>query len=246
MKDPEFRKFILVQFLIILQYIRGCSSSERKFLEGARARIHPRMIPLSMPSISPKQEESIAELWTSITAQLENIPPHGKEFTERILHTLSREKVWIYWKFAQYCPDFSKSQPIPDLSKQSAERSAQLCAPLGELPDIDWVVKRREMKNAHKVVKVPSLEECYEALKHHESNQEYIVKRWQTIRAATRNHVLLIHKKIEFGKPGDMDRLIEAVNKNPKGSLEGADEAHTASDPIIANEMGSPEPELDD
>lgn len=91
LKDPSFRRHILVQCLILFDYLKAPGKNEK---DG--------------PSESMKEEIKSCE--DRVKKLLEMIPPKGKEFLQSIEHILEREKNWVWWK-RDGCPAFEK-QPI--------------------------------------------------------------------------------------------------------------------------------------
>ncbi|MBW0514252.1 hypothetical protein O181_053967 [Austropuccinia psidii MF-1] len=111
--DPYFRRQVLTQFLIILQYIRGFSPEERQkrsiLLKSNRIS--------EIPYIYQARDEAwvlklSGEVWKTLYA----IPPNGEIFAMTIQQILIRESSWIMWK-ASSCPSFEKASlevdPLP-------------------------------------------------------------------------------------------------------------------------------------
>ncbi|KAI9614171.1 hypothetical protein KEM48_006084, partial [Puccinia striiformis f. sp. tritici PST-130] len=101
--DPYFRRQVLTQFLIILQYIRGFSIEERT----KRASL-PKSNRTEPPYIYQAKDEAwvlklSGEVWKTLYAT----PPHGEIFAMTIQQILIRESSWIMWK-AGSCASFEK------------------------------------------------------------------------------------------------------------------------------------------
>ncbi|PLW23180.1 hypothetical protein PCASD_14830 [Puccinia coronata f. sp. avenae] len=102
--DPYFRRQVLTQFLIILQYIRGFSPEER-----AKRAALPKSNRISeIPYIYQAKDEAwvlklSGEVWKTLYAT----PPHGEIFAMTIQQILIRESSWIMWK-AGSCASFEK------------------------------------------------------------------------------------------------------------------------------------------
>lgn len=90
--DSNFRRYFLVQILILCQYLTG----EVKF---------------KLPSykLLEKQTLWVNELVDRTYTIMEAIPPKGKKFANTVKHILSREENWINWK-NEGCPSFAKTK----------------------------------------------------------------------------------------------------------------------------------------
>ncbi|GMY22806.1 THO complex subunit 1 [Fagus crenata] len=91
LKDPSFRRHILVQCLILFDYLKAPGKNEKDF-----------------PSESMKEEIKSCE--ERVKKLLEMTPPKGKDFLRKIDHIIEREKNWVWWK-RDGCPPFEK-QPL--------------------------------------------------------------------------------------------------------------------------------------
>lgn len=86
LSDSNFRRYILLQFLILFQYLR----SNVKFKTDNQA-------------LSSDQDKWIGENTKKIYKQLEETPPNGPEFAKAVKHILHREEHWNKWK-NEGCP----------------------------------------------------------------------------------------------------------------------------------------------
>ncbi|KAJ7567876.1 hypothetical protein O6H91_01G011000 [Diphasiastrum complanatum] len=106
LKDPNFRRHVLVQCLIVFDYLKIPGKTEK---EGPRESLKEEV---------KAHEERVKSL-------LEATPPKGKEFLQSIEHILDREKNWVWWK-RDGCPPFEKFLPerknIQDGSKKRKPR----------------------------------------------------------------------------------------------------------------------------
>ncbi|KAL3516360.1 hypothetical protein ACH5RR_023262 [Cinchona calisaya] len=91
LKDPNFRRHILVQCLILFDYLKAPGKNDK-----------------DLPSETMKEEIKNCE--ERVKKLLEMTPPKGKEFLRSIEHILERERNWVWWK-RDGCPPFEK-QPI--------------------------------------------------------------------------------------------------------------------------------------
>lgn len=90
LKDPSFRRHILVQCLILFDYLKAPGKSDKE-----------------LPSEVMKEEIKTCE--ERVKKLLEITPPKGKEFLQSIEHILERERNWVWWK-RDGCPPFEKQQ----------------------------------------------------------------------------------------------------------------------------------------
>ncbi|RAL48809.1 hypothetical protein DM860_001129 [Cuscuta australis] len=90
LKDPSFRRHILVQCLILFDYLKAPGKSDKEF-----------------PSEVMKEEIKTCE--ERVKKLLEITPPKGKEFLQSIELILERERNWVWWK-RDGCPPFEKQQ----------------------------------------------------------------------------------------------------------------------------------------
>lgn len=98
LSDSNFRRYVLVQFLIIFQYLRATV----KF----RSQVQ---------SLTDEQSEWIKDSQEKVSKLLCETPPHGEQFCNSVKHILEREEHWNNWK-NESCPNFIKEKQR-DLSK---------------------------------------------------------------------------------------------------------------------------------
>ncbi|KOM43279.1 hypothetical protein LR48_Vigan05g088300 [Vigna angularis] len=106
LKDPSFRRHVLVQCLILFDYLKAPGKGDK-----------------DLPSESMKEEITSCE--ERVKKLLELTPPKGSEFLHKIEHILEREKNWVWWK-RDGCLPYEK-QPIekkevPEGSKKRRPR----------------------------------------------------------------------------------------------------------------------------
>ncbi|CAK9133659.1 unnamed protein product [Ilex paraguariensis] len=101
LKDPSFRRHILVQCLILFDYLKAPGKNDK-----------------DLPSETMKEEIRSCE--ERVKKLLETTPPKGKDFLHSIEHILERERNWVWWK-RDGCPPFEK-QPIEKKSVQDGAR----------------------------------------------------------------------------------------------------------------------------
>ena len=79
--DSNFRRTILVQYLILFQYLVATV----KFKSDK-------------DQLTASQQEWLQETEATVCKLLSETPPNGKEFVETIRHILKREEMWNSWK----------------------------------------------------------------------------------------------------------------------------------------------------
>lgn len=108
LSDSSFRRFVLVQFLILFQYL----GQQVKF--KAATLVLTEEMQLYMKATT----EKIYEL-------LKEIPPDGEKFAADIKHVLDREEHWNNWK-NEGCPSFVKEKPKEDQEPKRRPRKRTL------------------------------------------------------------------------------------------------------------------------
>lgn len=135
MADSKFRKHILIQFLIIFDYLLTLKDSEKSKQE----RITTNRL-LQTAYLLPQEDEIwITETLSKVYSILELTFPDGQRFSQNIRSILLFEKNWVNWKL-QGCNAFEEL-PIPetyinDIKEKYEKESETLKAykyPLGNL-----------------------------------------------------------------------------------------------------------------
>lgn len=131
MEDSRFRRNVIVQYLILFQYLSGFSESEKektKELLAARGTTKQSLIQPNF-TLSTEQTEWIDEVKEAMLTLLRSTKPHGNLFTDIILTILAHERHWIIWK-ASGCPSFEKPTfSMADLEKSWLAKKPRLNAP---------------------------------------------------------------------------------------------------------------------
>lgn len=109
MEDARFRRNVIVQYLILFQYLSGFSAEEKEKTKDALAARGATKQSLIQPSytLSDDQIKWIEDTKQVLLKLLRAIKPHGKLYTDIILTILEHERHWIIWK-ASGCPAFEK------------------------------------------------------------------------------------------------------------------------------------------
>lgn len=108
LRDPWFRRHIMVQFLIFFQSLR--------FVSESPAIPHHKL--------KEQQKNEIAILTKKTKTSLWETPPNGMHFTNTIYAILKRENNWTVWK-EERCPPFEKP-PVPPLEKEAMRASREV------------------------------------------------------------------------------------------------------------------------
>ncbi|PNF43227.1 THO complex subunit 1 [Cryptotermes secundus] len=90
LSDANFRRYVLLQFLIVFQYL----NSPVKFKSDTH-------------ELKPDQAEWVREKTEMVFSLLEETPPDGVAFVQTVKHILKREEHWNSWK-NDGCPEFQK------------------------------------------------------------------------------------------------------------------------------------------
>ncbi|CAG8561419.1 31137_t:CDS:10 [Racocetra persica] len=122
--DPNFRRIVLVQILIIMQYLTGFFPEEQARINKAKAPHDTAAVQLPTYTIMEPQQHMVQEIWNKIIGQLEETTANGKNFVRTILHILNMEKRWNYWKFADNC-SFGSDKETKDKAERAREDFAE-------------------------------------------------------------------------------------------------------------------------
>ncbi|KAI7876822.1 hypothetical protein K492DRAFT_172255 [Lichtheimia hyalospora FSU 10163] len=108
-EDTRFRRNVIVQFLILFQYLSGFKSSEKertqKLLSARGATKQSLVQPVF--TLEGDQLQWVKDTKYAMLDLLETTKPHGPMYTDIVLTLLRHERNWIIWK-ASGCPDFEK------------------------------------------------------------------------------------------------------------------------------------------
>ncbi|KAL1811684.1 hypothetical protein DCAR_0623813 [Daucus carota subsp. sativus] len=194
LKDSSFRRHILVQCLILFDYLKAPGKSEKDFFtETVKDEIK-------------SCEERVKKLLTMT-------PPKGNEFLHSIEHILERERNWVWWK-RDGCPPFEK-QPIDRKSVQDGIKKRKPRWRLGnkQLSQLwKWAEDNRDALTDPQRVRTPDITEYWkpladdmdeaagiEAEYHHKNNRVYC---WKGLRFSARQDLEGFSKFTEYGVEG--------------------------------------------
>ncbi|KAM7435596.1 THO complex subunit 1 [Porites harrisoni] len=109
LSDSNFRRTILVQMLIIYQYLVG----NVKFKSANQV-------------LNESQSTWVKEMTSQVYELLRETPPDGEKFAKAVEHILEREENWISWK-NEGCPTFIKERTEEDdKPKPTRKRKASI------------------------------------------------------------------------------------------------------------------------
>ncbi|KAL9693567.1 hypothetical protein quinque_012852 [Culex quinquefasciatus] len=109
LSDSNFRRSVLVQLLILFQYL----NSTVKFKSDSHC-------------LTVAQVDWLKETETTVYKLIEESPPNGRRFAESVRHMLSREELWNSWK-NEGCKEFKR----PDAAAVAATAGAAAAATSG-------------------------------------------------------------------------------------------------------------------
>ncbi|XP_022830247.1 THO complex subunit 1 [Spodoptera litura] len=116
LSDSNFRRCVLVQFLILFQYL----TSTVKFK-------------MEVQELKSDQVDWVKETTSLVYKLLGETPPNGKQFAECVKHILKREEHWNSWK-NDGCPEFQKPKPPVSVeSTDDVKKSRKRRRPVGDI-----------------------------------------------------------------------------------------------------------------
>lgn len=192
LKDPSFRRHVLVQCLILFDYVKAPGKSDK-----------------DLPSEAMKEEIKASE--ERVKKLLEVTPPKGKEFLSSIEHILEREKNWVWWK-RDGCPPFEK-QPVEKKVDGIKKRRPRWRLGNKELSQLwKWADQNPNALTDPERVQTPAVTDYWkpmaddmdpsagiEAEYHHKNNKVYC---WKGLRFSARQDLEGFSRFTEFGIEG--------------------------------------------
>ncbi|MEQ2313482.1 THO complex subunit 1 [Ameca splendens] len=115
--DSNFRRHILLQYLILFQYLKG----QVKFKSSSCV-------------LSDDQSTWIEETTKLVYQLLRETPPDGDKFATMVEHILNTEENWNAWK-NEGCPSFVKERTVDDKPKRPTRKRQAPEDFLGKGPD---------------------------------------------------------------------------------------------------------------
>ncbi|GAA6234099.1 THO complex subunit 1 isoform X2 [Lates japonicus] len=117
LSDSNFRRHILLQYLILFQYLKG----QVKFKSSSCV-------------LNDDQTTWIEETTKLVYQLLKEIPPDGDKFATMVEHILNTEENWNAWK-NEGCPSFVKERTVDDKPKRPTRKRQAPEDFLGKGPD---------------------------------------------------------------------------------------------------------------
>ncbi|XP_051808816.1 THO complex subunit 1 [Acanthochromis polyacanthus] len=117
LSDSNFRRHILLQYLILFQYLKG----QVKFKSSSCV-------------LNDDQTAWIEETTKLVYQLLREIPPDGDKFATMVEHILNTEENWNSWK-NEGCPSFVKERTVDDKPKRPTRKRQAPEDFLGKGPD---------------------------------------------------------------------------------------------------------------
>ncbi|XP_078448484.1 nuclear matrix protein-like protein [Wolffia australiana] len=194
LKDPNFRRHILLQCLILFDYLKTPGKNDK-----------------DVPSESLKEEITACE--ERVKKLLELTPPNGKDFLKSVEHILEREKNWVWWK-RDGCPAFEKLVAERKTGQERArKRRPRYRLGNRELSQLwKWAEQNPNALTDPLRVRTPSVLEYWkplaedmdpsagiEAEYHHKNNKVYC---WKGLRLSARQDLEGFSRYTDFGVEG--------------------------------------------
>ncbi|KAI8148565.1 THO complex, subunit THOC1 [Fennellomyces sp. T-0311] len=108
-EDTRFRRNVIVQFLILFQYLSGFTQEEKDATQKLLTSRGATKQSLVQPAYTLEGEELqwVDDTRKSMIDLLKQTKPHGELYTDIVQTILRHERNWIVWK-ASGCPPFEK------------------------------------------------------------------------------------------------------------------------------------------
>ncbi|ALC46111.1 Hpr1, partial [Drosophila busckii] len=115
LSDSNFRRAVLVQFLILFQYLQVSVKFKNESY-----------------TLSSAQSEFIKKTEQRVFSLLEETPPSGRRFARTVQHMLQREEMWNNWK-NDGCKEFKKPEQLDAIEDEAKPTPAKRAKrPLGD------------------------------------------------------------------------------------------------------------------
>ncbi|KAJ8328681.1 hypothetical protein QVD99_004433 [Batrachochytrium dendrobatidis] len=124
LNDPFFRRQILLQIMIVFQFLSSLVSMEKEKIVKQFSEIAQsinRAIQYAYV-LTADQESWVSECRSRSFKVLERISPNGKKFSKTLLTVLMHERNWLKWKLGS-CSSYEK--PIIELGTTKKRRKAE-------------------------------------------------------------------------------------------------------------------------
>ncbi|KAE9590639.1 putative THO complex, subunit THOC1 protein [Lupinus albus] len=244
LKDPSFRCHVLVQCLILFDYLKAPGKNDT-----------------DLPSETLKEEITLCE--ERVKKLLQLTPPKGREFLCKIEHILEREKNWVWWK-RDGCLPYER-QPMEKKTVQGDKKRRPRWR-LGnkELSQLwKWADQNPNALTDPHRVQTPSIMEYWkplaedmdpsagiEAEYHHKNKRVYC---WKGLRLAARQDLEGFSKFTDLGiegvvplelLPPDVRSKYQA-KPNDRGKRSKKEETKATVQQVEENQIATPANEID-
>ncbi|KAG4095243.1 hypothetical protein H8356DRAFT_1687632 [Neocallimastix lanati (nom. inval.)] len=240
LKDPYFRKQILVQILIAIQFLSSLSTKEKQNMQNYLTKTGKQIVQNKsiqyQYTLTDEQFKWTKEKRDLIKDLLEVIEPNGYEFTKTIFYILKHEKNMIKWK-AESCRSYEKPEM---LLQNKIKRQKTNNIPVSQFSPVivNPVLKELFKESSENVLRslsdesrnvVPTIEEFLEPLKldlelevdpqdRCTASSEYC---WKALRIASRHHLNIIQKSGKADVESFYSQLLK--EKEQKNENENSD-----------------------
>ncbi|EXJ96158.1 hypothetical protein A1O1_01284 [Capronia coronata CBS 617.96] len=226
--DIDFRRHILVQALIMIDFLLSLTPTAKAKFEGLTNKSV-----LYSYTMSDEDTKWVQSTRAAIASYLQQGNGNEGKFYYRMVDTvLSRDKNWVRWK-AENCPSISRDPVSPQAYLEAKETLTKLTnahkAPLPNPPgaaDLAFLSKVEPLEALKKPStrhKIPTLEEYYRAIETDELDMDFAAteeekaeieerkagKLWRALRSSERRFTLC--EKVQYG--GNLKPLIEGDNE---------------------------------
>ncbi|KEF63187.1 uncharacterized protein A1O9_01164 [Exophiala aquamarina CBS 119918] len=222
--DVDFRRHILVQALIMLDFLLSLTASSKAKFEGLSNKSV-----LYAYTLSDEDTKWANATRAAIASYLQQGNGNEGKFYYRMVDTvLSRDKNWVRWK-AENCPSISHDSIAPEdyvrsrdtLTRIANSQKAPLPAPpgAGDLAFLSRVEPLEALKHPSKRRKMPTLEDYYNGIQTDDLDLDFATeeekkeieerkagKLWRALRTSGRRFVLC--ENIQSG--ANLKALIES------------------------------------
>ncbi|EXJ79441.1 hypothetical protein A1O3_08943 [Capronia epimyces CBS 606.96] len=238
--DIDFRRHILVQALIMIDFLLSLTPTAKAKFEGLTNKSV-----LYAYTLSDEDTKWAQSTRAAIASYLQQGNGNEGKFYYRMVDTvLSRDKNWVRWK-AENCPSISR-EPVPPpaylqaneaLMKATKAHKAPLPSPpgAGDLAFLSKTEPLEALKRPSARHKIPSLEEYYRAIETDDLDMDFAAteeekseieerksgKLWRALRSSDRRFALC--EKVQYG--GDLKALVNGdMEVEEKAEEEKAEE----------------------
>ncbi|KAJ4514897.1 hypothetical protein HRR83_003182 [Exophiala dermatitidis] len=236
--DIDFRRHILVQALIMIDFLLSMTPAAKAKFEGLTNK--SVLYPFTLSEEDTKWAQSTR---AAIASYLQQGNGNEGKFYYRMVDTvLSRDKNWVRWK-AENCPSISRD-PVPPhayleakdtLTKLTDAHKAPVPNPpgAGDLIFLSKVEPLEALKRPSTRHKLPTVEEYYRGIETDDLDMDFAVtedekreieerkagKLWRALRASDRRFALC--ERVQYG--GNLKALVEEGPNQDVEEKSGAD-----------------------